>query len=210
VDVSGTNIDLTTSLRGYAEKKIGTALEKHRGRVMSCEAHLTVTKNAAVKDAQVVEVTIRVKGGTVVRAEDSAPDMYAAIDSVEDRIARKLRKVKDRRVIGRKQRDRLGDHAGEEEAEEEDDDDEEEDTYASSLGGVSPENLGVFAEAPMDMTVKKVKKFKMDAISVAEAAMCLDYIDHPFYVFRNQATGSVSVVYKRNEGDGVGLIEPDE
>lgn len=202
-------------LPSYAEKKIGHALEKHRGRVMSCEAHLTVTKNSAVTDAQVVEVTVRVKGGTVVRAEEASQDMYASIDCVEDRIARTLRKVKDRRVIGRKQRDRLGDHAGDalDEDGDEDEDggaDEDVDTYADALGGVTPANIEVFADAPVDLTVKKVKSFPMEPISVAEAAMCLDFIDHPFYVFRNKATDSISVVYKRNEGDGVGLIEPEQ
>jgi hypothetical protein len=26
----------------------------------------------------------------------------------------------------------------------------------------------------------------MDPMTAEEAALCLDYIDHPFYVFRNQ------------------------
>ena len=86
--------------------------------------------------------------------------------------------------------------------------DEDVDTYADALGGVTPANIEVFADAPVDLTVKKVKSFPMEPISVAEAAMCLDFIDHPFYVFRNKATDSISVVYKRNEGDGVGLIAP--
>ena len=48
----------------------------------------------------------------------------------------------------------------------------------------------------------------MQPISVEEAAFCLDYLDHPFYVFRNEASGEVSVLYKRS-GGGLGLIEPE-
>jgi hypothetical protein len=49
-----------------------------------------------------------------------------------------------------------------------------------------------------------------DSVWQAEdAIVCLDYIGHDFYVFRNQETGEVNVVYKRKQG-GVGLIEPSK
>ena len=48
-----------------------------------------------------------------------------------------------------------------------------------------------------------------NAISVKEAIFALDYIDHDFYVFRDEETSEVSVVYKRNAG-GVGLIQPEQ
>lgn len=40
-----------------------------------------------------------------------------------------------------------------------------------------------------------------------DAIVCLDYIGHDFYVFRNEASGDINVVYKRKQG-GVGVIEP--
>ena len=45
-------------------------------------------------------------------------------------------------------------------------------------------------------------------ISIKEAIFALDYIDHDFYVFRDEESNEVSVVYKRNAG-GVGLIQPE-
>lgn len=60
-------------------------------------------------------------------------------------------------------------------------------------------------EAP---TITKVNSFDLDrAISVEEAVFALDYVDHDFYVFKNEDTDKVTVVYQRNVG-GVGLIEP--
>ena len=46
-------------------------------------------------------------------------------------------------------------------------------------------------------------------ISVQEAVFALDYVDHDFYVFRNEEDGEINVVYKRNAG-GVGLIQPSQ
>ena len=47
------------------------------------------------------------------------------------------------------------------------------------------------------------------SISIKEAIFALDYIDHDFYVFRDDESNEVSVVYKRNAG-GVGLIQPEQ
>ena len=38
--------------------------------------------------------------GTTFRVAESTPDMYASIDSVADRLARKLRRYKERRLGG--------------------------------------------------------------------------------------------------------------
>ena len=46
-------------------------------------------------------------------------------------------------------------------------------------------------------------------ISIKEAIFALDYIDHDFYVFRDEESNDVNVVYKRNAG-GVGLIQPEK
>lgn len=44
--------------------------------------------------------------------------------------------------------------------------------------------------------------------SVEEAILQMNLLDHQFYVFLEEASGEVSVVYKRNDG-GYGLITPD-
>ena len=63
---------------------------------------------------------------------------------------------------------------------------------------------------PYEPVVTKIKSFDLSKpISVKEAIFALDYIDHDFYVFRDEANGEVSVVYKRNAG-GVGLIQPSQ
>ncbi len=63
-------------------------------------------------------------------------------------------------------------------------------------------------EDPGKPEVVSVKSFDLEhPISVDEAVFALDYVDHDFYVFRNQETNQINVVYKRHVG-GVGLVEP--
>lgn len=59
------------------------------------------------------------------------------------------------------------------------------------------------------MQVVKRKSFPMPPLTVEDAVVCLEYIEHDFYVFRNADTQEINVVYKRSAGD-VGLIEPEK
>lgn len=124
--------------------------------------------------------------------------MYASIDAVAHALNRKLRKYKERRDqglhvkkagIGADIMDVLETMEAETVLGEEDD--EEDEDY------VDP-------EAP---TITKIKNYDLDhAISMEEAVFALDYIDHDFYVFRNEETKKVNIVFKRTFGD-IGLIE---
>ena len=53
------------------------------------------------------------------------------------------------------------------------------------------------------------KKFPAKPMSVDEALMQMNLIGHSFYVFRNDETQEMNVVYKRKHGD-YGLLEPDK
>ena len=65
-----------------------------------------------------------------------------------------------------------------------------------------------FVDPEGSAIVTKVKSYDLSKpISINEAVFSLDYVDHDFYVFRNEETNEINVVYKRNAG-GVGLIEP--
>ena len=55
-----------------------------------------VTLETLLRETDVAEVVVFCKG-EVVRAEERSPSMYSSIDLVADKVARKLRKVKERR-----------------------------------------------------------------------------------------------------------------
>jgi len=155
--------------------------------------YLTVNKNPKVKLAHTAEVVTSLKG-TVFRVAETSPDMYASIDLVSNRLARKLRKYKERRLNGYHGGPNMGENLADVlNSIEVDDDSDDSDEYID----------------PDQAVVTKVKNFDLSSsISVTEAIFALDYIDHDFYVFRDEETNDVSVVYKRNAG-GVGLIQPE-
>eukprot|EP00616_Rhizochromulina_sp_CCMP1243_P007169 CAMPEP_0118971062 /NCGR_PEP_ID=MMETSP1173-20130426/7799_1 /TAXON_ID=1034831 /ORGANISM="Rhizochromulina marina cf, Strain CCMP1243" /LENGTH=246 /DNA_ID=CAMNT_0006920491 /DNA_START=162 /DNA_END=902 /DNA_ORIENTATION=+ len=198
--VTGNNVEMTPTLKDYAHEKIEKVVGKHREYILKTDIHLTVTRNPSVKNAHIAEATVSVKGNTI-RSSHHSENMYASIDMMADGLARKLRKYKERRT---NQMHASHGHSALREVEdpELEEMNEVEDDFADYQ-----EEAATYGPA-IDMDIVKNKKFKMDPITAEEAVLCLEYIDHPFYVFRNSETGDINVVYKRNHG-GVGLIEPD-
>jgi len=196
ITISGDNIDLTPALSDYVNQKVERTLGKLSSvsAVSHCDVYLTVNKNPKVEAGHTAEVVTTLKG-TTFRVAESSPDMYASIDLVSNRLARKLRKYKERRLNGYHGGPNMGENLADvlNSIDVEDDEPEEEEF-------IDPEQA----------VVTKVKSFDLsNPISVKEAIFALDYIDHDFYVFRDEESNDVSVVYKRNAG-GVGLIQPEQ
>jgi ribosome hibernation promoting factor len=59
-------------------------------------------------------------------------------------------------------------------------------------------------EAPV---IVKSKQFTLNPLTPEEAVAQLELVGHDFYVFRNEESGEINVVYRRS-GGGYGLIEP--
>jgi len=91
LNVSGHHVEVTDSLREYVESKI-ERLERHFDIVSDVHCILTVEKLRHKAEAKV-----NVNGGTIF-AETTAEDMYKAIDSLVDKLARRVRKYKEKLV----------------------------------------------------------------------------------------------------------------
>jgi len=200
ITITGDNVDLTPALTDYVNLKVERTLGKLSSvsAVSHCDVYLTVNKNPKVEDCHTAEVVTTLKG-TTFRVAESSPDMYASVDAVADRLARKLRKYKERRLNGYHGGPNMGENLAD---------------VLNSLevedGASSAEEEEISYMDPDQAVVTKVKSFDLSKpISIKEAIFALDYIDHDFYVFRDEETNEVSVVYKRNAG-GVGLIQPEQ
>ena len=71
-----------------------------------------------------------------------------------------------------------------------------------AVTGRDPKQL---SDAAADLV--RVKRFEMGPMSVEEAALRMQFLDHSFYMFLDAETNQYSVVYLR-EDSSYGLIQP--
>jgi len=196
--ITGNNIEVTEALSEYVNRKLESPLSKvaSNGYVREVDVHMSVIKNPKVESGNKCEVVARLKGTTIRTSEESS-DMYSSIDLVADRLSRKLKQYKERKTQGYHGGPAIGENMADVINKMDENDTE----------GTGTEEEFIDPEAPK---VTKIKSFDLsNSITVEEAIFALDYIDHDFYVFRDEDTKEISVVYKRNAG-GVGLIQPQQ
>jgi len=87
--IHGHHLEVTPALRTYVEDKL-TRIRRHFDNVIDVDVVLSV-----VKLRQKAEITLRVRG-SALHAECSDDDLYAAIDSMMDKLDRQVLRHKDR------------------------------------------------------------------------------------------------------------------
>jgi putative sigma-54 modulation protein len=133
--------------------------------------------------------------------------MYTSIDAAAAALSSKLRKYRTRRKQGWHAGNKMGeDLMNALEAAGLDEEAEVAVEVAKETMDEAVSRIGDFID-PEAPNIIKVNSFDLEnAIPVKEAIFALDYVDHDFFVFKNEETGKPTVIYKRNAG-GVGLIE---
>ena len=108
LQVKGRNMELTPSMREYAERKLGK-LDKQLAEQTQVEVELSEQKNPSIAASAVAEATIFTKGPTL-RAREASPDMKASIDQLVDKLERQVKKYRERRIVEpRRQAEHNGD-----------------------------------------------------------------------------------------------------
>ena len=183
--IHGKNIEITDAIREYVHQKIEKGASHFQNITNQVDVHLSVARNPRISTKQAAEVTIYANG-IVIRAEESSESLYASIDLVADKIARQLRKYKEKRQDHKTQ-------------------------PISTKEAVAPETVA--ADLIGDRTpelpeeVVRTKYFSMPPMTLEEAQEQLQLVGHDFYMFHNAETGEINVIYERNHG-GYGVIQP--
>ena len=146
----------------------------------------SVVANVVVRvypNKQKIEVTIPTKYA-VLRAEVTHDDLYAAIDLVVDKLEDQIRRQKTR--LTRKHKEKL------------------------AMAFIDDEALYVdYDEVDEDEDeVVKTKSLVPETMDLDEAIMRMEMLNHTFFIYRDEETNEIAVVYKRHDG-GYGLIETE-
>ncbi len=176
IQIYNRNLELTDRIREYVDKKVGK-LERYLPEIEDVRVDLSTTTARDQSRRMVAQCTIYAPRA-VLRAEERAADIFAAIDAVVDKMTRQIERYKGRRL------ERRG--LPEEEA-------------VTAEAEATPE--------PERGRIVRVKEFPLHAITPEQAAEEMELLGHQFYIFLDAQDGRVAVVYKRNDGD-YGVLKP--
>lgn len=185
--IQGNNIAVTESIHDYVEQKLEKAVRHFQNITSKVDVHLSVARNSRIERKHKAEVTV-FANGTVIRAQEGSENLYASIDMVADKIARQLRKYKEKHLAKKSHAHIRQDEIAE-------------------GGVVETEELDGDRVPELPSEVVRSKYFTMPPMTAEEALEHLQLVDHDFYMFQNSDTGEINVIYIRNHG-GYGLIQP--
>ena len=94
IHVNGRNIEITDAIKAYVKEKIGK-VANHYDQIQGIDVVLSVIKNPAASGKHVAEVSCKMNTG-VIRCEEAADSMYESIDLLADKLARQVKKFKDK------------------------------------------------------------------------------------------------------------------
>jgi putative sigma-54 modulation protein len=99
LQVKGKNLEVSDSIRSYAEKKLGK-LERQLADPTQVELELSLERNPSIAPKHIAEATIWTKGPTL-RAREASHDMKASIDQLVDKLERQVTRYRQKRQRGR-------------------------------------------------------------------------------------------------------------
>lgn len=169
VIIGGKNVRVSKALKTYVEKKIGK-LDHYLPLLMQARVEFASEKIKNAERRQVIQVTLR-GNGAVLRAEERASDLIAAVDAVLEKLYKQIDRYKGKHYHRRGKEERLPMPPA-----------------AEKMEGASP-------------PIVRRKKFQTLPLTEEEAIEQMESLGHNFFVFFNRASGALNVLYRRNDGN---------
>jgi ribosomal subunit interface protein len=184
IQITGKNLDLGSSLRGYVTDRLEKAFDKYGTDGLS--GHIFVEKEHG---RFMTQCSVHLRSGLSLQSQGSAVEAYASVDEAMDRLEKRLRRYKRR--LKKHHTAVRGDGA---------------DLTAIDYTIAPSEDSE--AEGPeLAPAIIAETQMAIRELSVGDAVMEMDLADQAFLIFMNASNGRMNVVYRRQDGN-IGWIDP--
>ena len=184
--VAGKQVDLSDALRARVTAHLDVIADKYFDDAL--DANVTFSR---ARSFFTCDINVRAARGLLLRGEGEAADAHGAFDDAAEHIAKRLRRYRRRvnehaRDASHRRRPEIGRQYV---------------LRQNEAPAASGREAGVFA------TIIAEQATDIAHLTVGEAVMRLDLADQSVLMFRNDASGEINVVYRRDDGH-IGWLEP--
>ncbi len=189
LNIQGRNIEITRSMKEHVASKLAS-LDRHLPSIARAEVEMSSEPTRSQQDRVVVQVSLTV-GGNLLRAQRRAANARAAVNAAAEALDRQVNRWKAHTYRSERQSRNAPD---------------------ADLVAREPLPQENGAEDDLELMAPsgdlvRIKLFDMEPMSVEDAALQMQYLDHSFYMFLDAETNRYSVLYRRADAN-YGLIQP--
>jgi putative sigma-54 modulation protein len=197
IQVTGRHVSVTEAMKEYCRRRLA-CLHLDYPKIIEVQIIMDVQKYR-----HTAEVILHCSNHITLEASAESHDMYASVDDVVDKIARRMRKYKTRLMRHHRPRRQTIRNIEEKVMRWESTTGPEEEPETDVTATVKPEPETDLSEP----SVVHSEKYPVKPMFIDEAALQLEMSTMQFLVFLNAKTERVNVIYRRKDGD-FGVIEP--
>jgi ribosomal subunit interface protein len=196
ITVAGKQVETGEALKIHVRDGLGTIARKYFDHAL--EANVTFRRDAK-GHAFVCDINLKAGRNLFMRGEGEGADAHRAFEEAAEHVAKRLRRYRRRvndhaRSLATERQPEQGEEARQVVLREAV---EEEAPEADDIAADGADHPAVVAETPA----------MIDRLTVGEAVMRMDLAHVPVLMFRNRATDTLNVVYRRGDGH-IGWIDP--
>jgi putative sigma-54 modulation protein len=203
LELTGRHITITATIRKLVEDRLAPMLRMLNDSAVSTQVVLTKEKTRVH-----AEITLHARGEHFLHGEATGRDVLTALGAAADKVDRQVQRLKSKWSKGKRQgisaakaasaapRPERGGKG-----------------FSSAKGMASAARAGGPVARTADsearpLRIIRARRYEVKPMSVDEAALEVVDGEDSFLVFRNAATDTINVLFRRPDGN-LGLIEPE-
>jgi len=95
IEIRGRNVEITDELRDHVTKRF-RRVGKQVSQLATLDIEIYKERNPSIRDSQVAEATLRLKGATL-RAKEASPEMMHTVHELAEDVRRQVKKHRELR-----------------------------------------------------------------------------------------------------------------